>query len=187
MDRLARDANGVDDLAPWVERIRSHLTLAVEGIVAAGRDLIAAKDALPHGSWLPLLDEVGLSPDMAQRFMRVARHPVLADAAQARHLPPTVTVLAVLTRLDEDELAEAIDAGEVTPALTRMEAAALVSGVVAWALLDAELDQVRLPLVEVFRRYEGQVTAEGDTVTVETFAEHADIPVETFRQWLGGC
>lgn len=49
------------DLAPWVNRIRPRLEAAAQAVVTVGRDLIEAKDALPHGRWLPLLNELGLS------------------------------------------------------------------------------------------------------------------------------
>jgi hypothetical protein len=54
-----------------------------------------------------------------------------------------------------------------------------------WLEVMAAWYRLRAGLIEVFRRYEGQTTDEGDTVTVETFADHAGIPVETFRRWLG--
>jgi hypothetical protein len=99
----------------------------VEGIVGAGRELIEAKAALPHGQFGPLLAELGLSRDMAQRFMRVARHPVLGNAEHAQHLPAAIESLVLLTRVPDDELAEAIEAGQVTPATTRAEATALAA------------------------------------------------------------
>lgn len=45
-----------------------------EAILTIGRCLIEAKDMLPHGEWLPWLNErVELSARAAQRFMRLAR------------------------------------------------------------------------------------------------------------------
>lgn len=45
-----------------------------EAILTIGRCLIEAKDMLPHGEWLPWLNErVELSERAAQRFMRLAR------------------------------------------------------------------------------------------------------------------
>jgi hypothetical protein len=239
----------------WAAKIRPHLTQAVEGIVAAGRELIAAKEALPHGSFGPLLDELGLSATMGRRFMRVAAHPAIANQPRVAGLPAAIGTLDVLARLDEDELTEAIEAGEVTPSTTRGEALALVRGDTldetyedvkdilmgaTWRLLDEdqreivlrrtideardsgdpvalyraldasaahyeamaykarvaervvtvaevkrEFDLHRIALVELFRECEGKTTDAGDTVTVETFAQHAEIPVETFREWLG--
>lgn len=110
------------DIGPWVERIRTHLARTVEGIVGAGRELTAAKEALPHGRFGPLLDELGLSPEMARRFMRVAANPAIANRSPETGLPSSVTVLDVLARLTEDELTEAIDTGEVASTTTRREA-----------------------------------------------------------------
>jgi hypothetical protein len=197
--------------------------------------------------------------------MRVASHPVIANATRGSGLPASASVLDVLARLGEEELTEAIEAGEVTASTTRQQAASLVkrkayedriaaraaevdaavaeargSGdpvalyraldesaeyyqalagvrltcqrcggtangdygdglrlcagcvgaiVAEWSLakeLDAACDSYRAGTVAVFRKYEGMTTDAGDTVTVETFAEHVDIPVETFRQWVDG-
>lgn len=109
----------------WVDKIRPHLTQAIESIVATGRDLIAAKEELPHGSFGPLLDELGLSPRVAQRFMRIAEHPVIANATPESLLPAALSVLDELARLTENELTEALESGEVTPSTTRVAAKAI--------------------------------------------------------------
>jgi hypothetical protein len=106
----------------WADRIRPHLTQAAASMIAAGKELAAAKAELPHGQFGPLLDELGLSARMAQRFMRVAAHPVLGNATRVTHLPAAIGTLDELTRWDPAELAEAIDSGEITTTTTRAEA-----------------------------------------------------------------
>jgi hypothetical protein len=123
----AEDTRQVEPLVGlWAARIRPHLVQAVEGIVAAGRELIAAKAELPHGGFGPLLAELELSRTTAQRFMRVAQHPAIANAARVPHLPAAIGTLDVLARLDEDELTGVIEAGEIGPETTRPEAQAVV-------------------------------------------------------------
>ena len=113
-----------DQVTAWAEQIRPHLTQTVESILAAGRELLAAKEALPHGQFGPLLAELDLSEQMARRFMRIAGNPILANRSHVNALPPAIGTLDELTRWEPDELAEAIDSGEVTPATTRAEAQA---------------------------------------------------------------
>ena len=48
---------------------------SIEKAVEAGRLLIEAKDALPHGGWLPWLRDVGITPRTAQRYVRLAAIP----------------------------------------------------------------------------------------------------------------
>jgi hypothetical protein len=48
---------------------------SVEKAVEAGKLLIEAKAALPHGQWLPWLRDIGLSPRTAQRYMQLALVP----------------------------------------------------------------------------------------------------------------
>jgi len=48
---------------------------SIEKAVEAGKLLIEAKDALPHGGWLPWLRDVGITPRTAQRYMRLVTIP----------------------------------------------------------------------------------------------------------------
>lgn len=113
--------------AVWASRIRPHLEQTVEGIVAVGRLLIEAKADLGHGQFMPLLAELGLSRQMANRFMRVANNSVIANRSPVGALPAAVSVLDTLTQLSDEDLDAAIDQGQVTPATTRSHADALVA------------------------------------------------------------
>ena len=55
-----------------------------ESILEIGKRLIAAKDKLPHGEWLPWLERVGMSKRLAQRFMQLARE--WSNASTLTHL-----------------------------------------------------------------------------------------------------
>ena len=106
-------------VAEWAGRIRPHLMAAAESIIAAGKELLAAKEALPHGEFGPLLDELGLTPRTAQRFMAIARHPVLSDPTRVSHLPGAWGTLYELSRLDDEVIAAAITSGKVSPSMRR--------------------------------------------------------------------
>jgi hypothetical protein len=55
------------------DRIRSRMTDAAKRMVEIGRDLIAVKQRLGHGNFLPWIDrEFGMTDKSAQRFMSVA-------------------------------------------------------------------------------------------------------------------
>lgn len=112
----------VSPATTWADRIRPHLVGAVENILAAGRELNEAKSALPHGTFGPLLDELGLSRAMAGRFMRVAANQVLTKCSPVHTLPAAVSVLDELGRLDDDTLAAVIEAGKVSASTTRQQA-----------------------------------------------------------------
>jgi hypothetical protein len=113
-------------VAEWADRIRPHLEKTYHGIVGAGRELIAAKEALPHGRFTPLCRELGISVRVAERFMRVAAHPVIANATPGSGLPASASVLDVLIRLGDEELEQAVNSGEVTATTTRRQALELV-------------------------------------------------------------
>lgn len=114
------------DATSWAGRIRPHLIAAADAIFAAGTELLAAKADLPHGKFGPLLDELGISQSMANRFMRVAGNEVL-NRAPVHGLPAAVSVLDELSKLDDAVLQEVIDNGEVHAGLTRDEARAIVA------------------------------------------------------------
>ena len=55
------------------QRIRLRLRRSAEDIIEIGRDLLAVKASLPHGSFLPWIEaEFGMSERSARRFMQVA-------------------------------------------------------------------------------------------------------------------
>jgi hypothetical protein len=112
--------------AEWAGVIRADMRRSVEAIVAAGRHLAEAKEDIPHGQWEPWLHgELGMNRQTAAKLMAIARHPVLADVARLRHLPPSAETLYVLSQLPAGDLAGALEAGTVTPATTRDQAVAL--------------------------------------------------------------
>jgi hypothetical protein len=155
-------------VAQWVDRIRPHLAQAVEGIVEAGRQLNEAKAALPHGQFGPLLDHLDLSRQMANRFMRVASNPVLANRSPVGGLPAAVSVLDLLTQLPEDALEAAIERGDITPSTTRQQAASLVRRTADAALAAAR----RAPTGEVVEERPEAEPSEGpDSVGLNTLKE----------------
>src|SRR5687768_11939917 len=106
----------------WAKRIRPHLVAAVEHIIAAGKELIGAKEALPHGEFGTLCESLGLTTRTAQRFMAIARHPVIANATHGSHLPTAWTTLFELSRMPGDDLEQALADGAVTAETSRREA-----------------------------------------------------------------
>src|SRR5262249_12074311 len=49
------------------------LQTSIEKATEAGKLLIEAKTELPHGQWLPWLNQIGVSVRTAQRYMQLAR------------------------------------------------------------------------------------------------------------------
>jgi hypothetical protein len=133
----------------WAPRINAEWRKSVEGILGVGRELIRAKEKCEHGEFLRLFkghdnavrEPVPFGINAAQRLMKVAGHPVLANADQSQHLPQSYQTLYELSQLDDDDTIEGmkrgdvpmemsavtagIKAGEITPDMTRADAAAL--------------------------------------------------------------
>ncbi len=115
------------EVAVWADRIRPHLTAIAENIIHTGRELILAKEELPHGDFLDLVESLGLRPRTAQKFMAIARHELLGNATPGTHLPTSWTTLFELSRAPSELLEQAFADGEVTPDMSRKDAVQLVA------------------------------------------------------------
>jgi hypothetical protein len=117
----------------WAPKIHGEWRKSIEGILGVGRQLIAAKEACEHGEFLRLFkghekavsDPLPFGQDAAQRLMAIASHDVLSNADQSRFLPQSWQTLYELTKLDDETLIAGIKAGEITPEITRAQAAAM--------------------------------------------------------------
>jgi hypothetical protein len=115
----------------YVRLIGEAKARAITAIVDVGKMLLEAKDALPHGEFIPMVENelraIG-GIRKAELLMEIARHPVLSDPQHAAHLPAAWTTLSVLVSPDlpAERLKRAIETEEVTPYTTRAEAKALL-------------------------------------------------------------
>lgn len=92
-----------------------------------GRELLQAKQELPHGEFLRMVEnDLPFSIRTAERYMAIAS----ADHLQSRHtvatLPASSYTLDVLQRLDPATFDAAVKTGKVHPEMTRAEAEALL-------------------------------------------------------------
>jgi hypothetical protein len=117
----------------WAPRITAEWRKSVEGILNVGRALSAAKEACEQGEFSrlfkgsdnPVPEPVPFTIHTADRLMRIATRPALADCAHAHSLPQSWATLHELTHLDDERIVVGIEAGEITPKMTRAEAAAM--------------------------------------------------------------
>lgn len=111
----------------FVERIKSLWHKSREMVLALGRALLDAKEALPHGEFTNMIrDDLPFSPETAQHFMRIVRDPRLWDPVTLPVLPPGLHALDEIRKLPTDELEGAIEAGVIHPKMTVEDARALV-------------------------------------------------------------
>lgn len=114
------DAEVVRTSAEWAEVIKSDLGRAVEGIVSAGRNLIAAKADVAHGEWLPMLAEIGISQPYAFKLMRIGER--FPNHSSWNDLPSSIAALYELSRMDPSDIEHGIEAGRITPEMTIKQA-----------------------------------------------------------------
>jgi hypothetical protein len=116
----------------WAETIRRDLVAGTASFISAGRKLIKAKQALEetNESFTHLVTvELGYDLDTAERWMTIARHPVLSDSATvADSLPTSWTTLYALSQIPPELLRQYIADGTVHPGLTYRAAVQLKNG-----------------------------------------------------------
>lgn len=117
----------------WAPRINAEWRKSVEGILNVGRQLIAAKESCKHGEFLRLFkghenavsEPVPFGVRYGEMLMSVASNPVISNAKNSSYLPNSAYTLYQLTKLDDEQIAAGIKAGEITPEMTGAEASAL--------------------------------------------------------------
>lgn len=102
----------------WVERIKAAIRKSFAGTMEAGRVLIDAKAALPHGAWLEAVKKAHLDKRSAQVWMRVARNPRFANASRDSLLPASPVTLDAIARLPEGLYQSLLAQGVINPAVT---------------------------------------------------------------------
>jgi hypothetical protein len=114
--------------AEFAERIKAAWHKSREKILALGRTLIEAKQALPHGDFEDMLErDLPFSAEHARRFMRIAADPRLSNRAHAPVLPSTLRALGKLTKLNDEQFEASIATGRIHAEMTESDADDLVS------------------------------------------------------------
>ena len=133
----------------WAEVIKDDLGRAVEGIVSAGKHLIAAKADVEHGKWLPMLKEIGIGEDMAGRLMRIGRNEALSNSASLRNLPTATMALYELSGMPPKDIEEGIESGAITPDMKIKEAKAFARS--EWPVVPEPTPEERFQRLEEVR------------------------------------
>lgn len=117
----------------WAPRINAEWRKSVEGILNVGRQLIAAKESCEHGEFLRLFkghenavsDPVPFGERSAEMLIAIAGNQVISNPKFVSDLPQSWGTLYELSKLEDEQIVNGIKAGEITPDMTRAEAAAL--------------------------------------------------------------
>jgi N6-adenosine-specific RNA methylase IME4 len=133
----------------WVAQIRLALGRSVQGTLQVGSTLIAAKAALPHGAWLPVLAKANLKPRVAQKWMKLAGNLRFANANNWSLLPPSREALSMISRLPDADYQRMLANGTIHPGVTARE----IKGVLRNVQRAADEERVRnlAPIAGKFR------------------------------------
>jgi N6-adenosine-specific RNA methylase IME4 len=111
----------------FAERITAYWRQSVEAIITAGRLLTKAKETLPHGEFLALIEgSLPFGANTAQRLMKIAADPRLLNAAHGQLLPPSWRTLYELTKLDDPTFEARVADGTIRADMARQDIAAAV-------------------------------------------------------------
>jgi hypothetical protein len=122
MKKPARASTDSSVLAHRIEAAHAQFVKStVEGAVAIGRMLLAAKEALGHGKFTKMVEGLSFGPRQAQRYLQIATNTILSNPSHGTLLPGSVRTLSELARLPDEILLARLKDGSVTPRLERRE------------------------------------------------------------------
>lgn len=99
----------------------------MEAVFQVGRELLQAKQALPHGEFQRMVErELPFSYKTAHCYMAIASAEHFQKRSIASLLPSSWYTLSVLQRLDLSTFEAAVAAGKIHPEMTRADAEALL-------------------------------------------------------------
>lgn len=161
----------------YAANISNAFARSVQAIIETGRLLVEAKDALPHGEFLSMVEsDLPFSKQTAQQLMTIARDPRIQKHDSVMLLPPSWITLYELTQLDDDTFRRAVTAGVIRPEITRQEVRKLRGGIIAHD--DSNI---------FGRKTHPQTAAGAAIVALRRVREYADTPHNLVRQAVIAC
>src|SRR5208337_2429769 len=104
----------------WAAHITACWRASVKAIFEVGRLLTTAKEALPHGEFLTMVESsLPFGASTAQRLMAIAADTRLSNAAHVQHLPLSWGTLYELTKLSDPQFEAGIRDGVIRPDMER--------------------------------------------------------------------
>lgn len=111
--------------ADWA-KAEDHARNSVSYAVATGKDLIAAKEELPHGEFIKMVEmKLPFGMTKANVLMRLASIPHLANDPATVDLPSAWSTLSELGKMDKADFEKAKKRGLITPETTERSARAI--------------------------------------------------------------
>src|SRR5579862_4987936 len=119
--------------AQWAAEISAAHDQLVDGFLKLGDMLTAAKAAMPHGTFLEMIEaDLPFTARWAQKLMEIAADQRIRKASHGSLLPMAVTTVYELHRLTDDAFKQALASGEINPDMTRADAKRIVGSQVQY-------------------------------------------------------
>jgi len=171
--------SSTNELNTWKQRIESAWQKSVASVIEVGNLVKQAKEQLGI-SYTLLETELPFSATVAAFLIKIAENPVLSNPVYHSRLPNAYNTLYHLASVDEAELVQQIESGEITPNFTLASAKSLrdevpknvdfltpvtkkprsVSYEVGTVSIAApeDLDQFQKDLTKLLSKYRGTIT-----------------------------
>jgi len=105
----------------WAAAICEASERAIGAFIKVGRTLIDAKQALPHGDFMAMIEtDLPFGPSTAERLMKIAADKRIS--AHGPNLPTRWRTVYELTKLDDETFEQGIASGEINPQMQRQAA-----------------------------------------------------------------
>jgi hypothetical protein len=104
----------------WAAAICAAHKRLVANFFQIGETLVAANEALPHGTFLKMIEaDLPFTARTAQMLMKIARDKRIANAKRASLLPLAWGTVYELTKLTNEAFEQALRSGAINPQMTR--------------------------------------------------------------------
>ena len=108
----------------WTDQITENWRKGFESVIATGQSLIDAKEALPHGEFISMIEaDLPFKRHTAFRLMKIAGDERLTNVAHVQHFPPSWGTVYELTKLPDDVFEAKIADGSINPEMKRKDVA----------------------------------------------------------------
>lgn len=110
----------------WAARIAACWRQSAEAIIATGRLIAEAKEAMEYGEFTAMVEQaLPFTARTAQMLMAIAADPRLTNPKRVSLLPPSWGAMYELTRLKDEDLDRGFAEGVIKPDIERNEIAAI--------------------------------------------------------------
>jgi len=105
----------------WVSLIQTEWQKSIEGVLNVARHLVEAKEAVEHGRWGEVVENLPFGESAARRLMAIGADDWILNQAHGPVLPNSWRTLYELTKLPDEDKDQMLADGIISPDMQRKD------------------------------------------------------------------